>query len=490
MITRVYKNFGNSSFVDVTPVNFPNMVFGSIGTADYDNDGDVDIFMNGLDNSSIRSSLFINNGQGNYIEDKANSIPDIYFGEGKWVDYDNDGDVDLLISGSSTSIIPANVIIKNLLPTQNVKPSSPSTVYFDTTNGHLYWNKSTDDHTPFQSLTYNLAIGKTLSSTEVLAPMADLSTGYRKVVAMGNQQLDTFAVLNLPFDSTFYVRVQAIDDSYQGSTFSSPFQFTMGLLGAVSADTTIVCSTVAQLNISILNTDTVGFSYRWSPGINLNDSTIRNPIANPIHTTWYKVIATSVQGNTFTDSVLVTVANPNFGHDFIANQTYFSTKPYTVQFTNSTTNLSDYDFEWIFGDGQNLLSNNILINHTYQNTGNYTVSLVAVDKTSACVDTLNKLDYISCTMVGIEDFEAKQVSVSILPNPNSGRFILKMKEVDDSIEEMRIWNLLGTLVYSISVDRMSLESGVEINLDGSSSGIYIVALLSQSRTYYAKIIVE
>jgi len=52
---------------------------------------------------------------------------------------------------------------------------------------------------------------------------------------------------------------------------------------------------------------TGGFTYSWSPGTDLSDSTISNPVASPTVTTTYYVTVTSSNGCTAIDSVVVTV---------------------------------------------------------------------------------------------------------------------------------------------------------------------------------------
>ncbi|MBL4592238.1 MAG: gliding motility-associated C-terminal domain-containing protein [Flavobacteriales bacterium] len=52
---------------------------------------------------------------------------------------------------------------------------------------------------------------------------------------------------------------------------------------------------------------TGGFTYTWTPGTDLSDSTISNPIASPTVTTTYYVTVTSPNGCIATDSVIVTV---------------------------------------------------------------------------------------------------------------------------------------------------------------------------------------
>jgi hypothetical protein len=74
---------------------------GSIATADVDLDGDQDLFITG--NPPIKSSLYLNDGNGNFTESVQLAIIDVYSGYSEFADIDNDGDMDLLVTGNTSS---------------------------------------------------------------------------------------------------------------------------------------------------------------------------------------------------------------------------------------------------------------------------------------------------------------------------------------------------------------------------------------------------
>jgi hypothetical protein len=107
---RFYHNDGNGSFTDRTEQSGLTGIFGGLNLiqADYDNDGDIDVFvLRGAWLESVGrhpNSLLQNDGRGNFR--------DVTFSAGlgkvhyptqtaSWGDYDNDGDLDLYVGNES-----------------------------------------------------------------------------------------------------------------------------------------------------------------------------------------------------------------------------------------------------------------------------------------------------------------------------------------------------------------------------------------------------
>ncbi len=96
----LYTNNGNGSFTAV--INDPIVTSGgeSLGSSwgDYDNDGDLDLFVANFSNQN--NFLYINNGDGSFTavtSDPVVTSGGISYG-GSWGDYDNDGDLDLFVA--------------------------------------------------------------------------------------------------------------------------------------------------------------------------------------------------------------------------------------------------------------------------------------------------------------------------------------------------------------------------------------------------------
>ena len=76
----------------------PGLQYGKVAWGDYDNDGDLDLLLVGIADPS--ASLVYRNDSGVFTDIGA-GLPGVSFGGGAWGDYDNDGDLDVLLYGDS-----------------------------------------------------------------------------------------------------------------------------------------------------------------------------------------------------------------------------------------------------------------------------------------------------------------------------------------------------------------------------------------------------
>jgi len=184
---------------------------------DYDNDGDPDVLISAEGAASI-----FNNNRGDIAEEKLNVTG---AGSVTWADYDGDGDLDIIVSGANSKILSNKTSIKN------TAPSVPGNLMFTTAQDTvtLIWNPSVDAQTPSASLTYNVRIGTTPGASDVLSANADLTTGKLRAQVNGNAGYNTsFSLRGLP-NGTYYWQVQAVDNGFLGSIFSSEQQFDVTL---------------------------------------------------------------------------------------------------------------------------------------------------------------------------------------------------------------------------------------------------------------------
>jgi hypothetical protein len=101
-VSKVYRNDGAASgFTDIGAA-LTAMKDGSVAWGDYDNDGDLDILLTGGISGSpyVLSSIYRNDGGASGFTDIAAGLAGLRYGSAAWGDYDNDGDLDIVLSGA------------------------------------------------------------------------------------------------------------------------------------------------------------------------------------------------------------------------------------------------------------------------------------------------------------------------------------------------------------------------------------------------------
>ena len=141
-----------------------------------------------------------------------------------WGDYDNDGRLDILITGTTDGNISGAIaqVWRNNTPVTNTPPSPPSGLSVTGSGSAitLSWSTASDAQTPATGLTYNVRIGSSPGGENVVGPMA-AGTGYRRLPQMGNAGSGLSAVIPIVYGQTNYCSVQAVDSAFAGSPFSA-----------------------------------------------------------------------------------------------------------------------------------------------------------------------------------------------------------------------------------------------------------------------------
>ena len=229
-ITKIYHNNGNNTFTEQSSISLAGVRISSVAWGDYDNDGYLDIFIGGFTELYHTSKIYHNNGDNTFTEqDKAFIKPSTYYGSARWGDYDNDGDLDLILTGIDSRVLVSKIYRNNNL-VLNTIPSIPTNLVAlvkgnDVT---LSWNKSTDNETPQNGLTYNLVLGTSPGACDILSPMSDINTGKRRIVNSGNAGHCNSKTIKGLADGRYYWSVQAIDNNFAGSKFASTESFVIG----------------------------------------------------------------------------------------------------------------------------------------------------------------------------------------------------------------------------------------------------------------------
>jgi PKD repeat protein len=244
--TRIFRNDENNIFNEQAEVSQTSVRYGSADWGDYDNDGDPDLLLTGYTGSLI-TKIIKNNGNGTFTEDVASSITGVGYSSASWGDYDNDGDLDIALTGNSSDG-PVSKIYRNDMTNANPKPAAPTglTANVNKSDVTLSWNRVRSDNTPFSTISYNIKVGTTTGDIDIVSPHAS-ANGFRRLTAIGNCDLDSAYILKkLPF-GTYYWSVQAIDNGLAGGQFSAEGNFTVLPVQAKNLSAKILNNNALQL---------------------------------------------------------------------------------------------------------------------------------------------------------------------------------------------------------------------------------------------------
>lgn len=222
-VTKIYKNMGDGTLAEQTDMVLPGVHSGDVDWGDLDNDGDLDIVLAGSSVNGRIAKVFLNNGNG-FTEEKKILLPGVDECSIALGDYDNDKDLDILLAGESgTDHI--SKIFRNDADAPNIVPAAPAGLEYSVAGqvATLKWNKVTGDAST--GLTYNVRIGKTSGANDVVSSQS-YATGLRKLPAMGNAFTRNSLVLNNLKKGTYYWSVQAVDNNFAGGPYAAEQTFT------------------------------------------------------------------------------------------------------------------------------------------------------------------------------------------------------------------------------------------------------------------------
>ena len=295
-ITRIYQN--SAGAFTALQAGLPNVKLGKAAWGDYDNDGDLDVALAGImADSQHLHAVYTNNGGtfvtqfsvsggnaskvlgwGDYDSDGYGDLvilgdlgvagnvqifhnnggtswtgidgvfPATYKSATAWADYDNDGDLDLALMGCTDPTTQQTCtatgftrIYRNNGNPANTAPAAPSGTQASVAGNKvtLSWNAPADAQTASPGLSYNLRIGTTPGGSNIVAPMANTSTGYRRLPQRGSIGSKRSWAATLPY-GTYYWSVQAIDPTFAGSAWAAEGSFTL-----ITPDTTAPAGSIS-----------------------------------------------------------------------------------------------------------------------------------------------------------------------------------------------------------------------------------------------------
>ncbi len=223
--TSIYRNDAGH-FVLVR--GLPDVAAGTAVWGDCDNDGDLDVLVCGRHSRPLfdvpLAEVFRNDQSG--FAAAAAALQPFFESTAAWGDYDNDGDLDILLAGWQGDKMIGK-IYRNDIMRPNTMPAAPANLQVIATDSSatFAWDKSTDAETRPGSLTYNLRLGATPGGNEIMAALADPANGYSRVAQLGNANHNNRWTIKNLSEGTYYWSVQALDHNFAGSTFAPEQSF-------------------------------------------------------------------------------------------------------------------------------------------------------------------------------------------------------------------------------------------------------------------------
>lgn len=298
--TLLYRNTGDFTFEEQS-TSLPAIAFGALAVADYNEDGWPDLFLTGLDASANRLSALFDNTTGTFVQSSQSfeglSDADVLFADlnnnGRYdlalagsaadgdtvllyssnasyqysavdagqpsvlfpalatADYNQDGAIDLLITGFDVTADADNItLLSNGAGSSNAAPSSPSGLSASSSEDSvtLFWSAPGDDLTASNALSYQLYMSVNSGDDDILAANGDPGSGTRFLYEHGRQGQNTSTTLYSLDEGVYYWSVQAIDASFVASPFATEESFTICYSPDLGADTALCVGDTLSLS--------------------------------------------------------------------------------------------------------------------------------------------------------------------------------------------------------------------------------------------------
>ncbi len=234
LITYIVKNdAGVSIGIDASISNLTGTFFGKPSWGDYDSDGDIDLLVSGYSDTTIVGSspgsspisYLYKQTNGDFVLDQSIVLDGLGNSFSQFGDYDNDGDLDLLMSGFNADQEPISKVFDNLegINNANKAPNSPYSPNVSEINDNrvtLSWSSPSDPtnnlggSTSETALQYRLQVGSEDVDNDHSIISGNYGVGRIGVTSLTNKKL-----YNIP-EGNYKWRVRAMDHGFSLSDWS------------------------------------------------------------------------------------------------------------------------------------------------------------------------------------------------------------------------------------------------------------------------------
>ncbi|MDD5572079.1 MAG: lectin like domain-containing protein, partial [Bacteroidales bacterium] len=241
-----------------------------------------------------------------------------------------------------------------------------------------------------------------------------------------------------------------------------------GIQLSINSSNPTVCEGAAVTLTANATGGTPAYSYSWS-----NTATTSSITVNPSASTTYTVTVSDAAPSTVTASISV------FAYPF--SQLTVSKTDETCASCNNgsaTANATgNVPFAYVWN------TNPVQITKTATNLSPGTYTVTAYDKYDCpMVETIEILSYNSVLEIHGGSF------IQVYPNPNEGNFTVSVNTLIKEMLNIKIFNVLGEVVYSENCVLGSGDKTKEISLKEYGKGIYFLKIDGSTNNFASKIV--
>jgi hypothetical protein len=224
--TRIYWNDGEGNLNHAWWLlgSAPQLRLGGCAWGDYDNDGRLDLVVSGYEGpTSCVTQVYHNEGTDGFALDDSISLQGTYYGNVTWADVDSDFDLDLLVTGRDIAGTAYTELYPNENGVANTPPAAPNSfttvrrgswVPFGERTLYMQWGGASDGETAQNGLYYCIRVGTSPGS-------GDICTGLYGSPLMGNMGEANRLEVTIPdTEQRYYWAVRTIDSGLLASDWS------------------------------------------------------------------------------------------------------------------------------------------------------------------------------------------------------------------------------------------------------------------------------
>jgi hypothetical protein len=270
-----------------------------------------------------------------------------------------------------------------------------------------------------------------------------------------------------------------------------------GVLTANAGPDAAICEGETYTLASAIATNYTSLEWTTSGDGTFNDNTLLNPVYTPgagdIASGTVTLTLTAFAGsNQVSDDMVLTIdplpgipATPE-GPDTV--DYYYN---HTSDFTTAGAEHAD-SYVWnLQPDSLGTISGN-----TTTATADWTGLVGTAYITVKAVNDCGESDFSEAWMVivdnstGIAEVQDKDIAIRIMPNPNSGEFIIGLTSKDHAVMNLRIMDALGNTVYHQNGIQVAASLTMKLTLNNLRKGVYFILVDDGKTTQAQKLVIQ